>query len=381
MSTARRILLINYEYPPLGGGAGTATAAIARAMVDLGCDVVILTSRFRGQPAREKVNGYTIERVPVLRKRMDRCTPFEMLTFLFSASLSALRLTKHWKPEISIAFFTIPSGPVGWLLHKLRGVPYIVSLRGGDVPGFEWAPVARTYHRLTGPVLRFIWRRAQHVVANSNGLAALAQQSTPELPIKVAFNGAELPAGTVPPAYANGRPARLLTMGRLTTQKGVDVLLQALAQLRDVPFVLDVAGDGPERAALEQQARELGLQNQVRFLGWLTREQLPQTYGNADVFVLASRIEGMPNVVLEAMAYARPVICTRVSGCEELIVDGETGLKVDIDNVPQLAAALRRVLADPALRTRMGVASRARVAEEFTWTATARRYLELAEQR
>jgi glycosyltransferase involved in cell wall biosynthesis len=380
VSAARRVLLINYEYPPLGGGAGTATAAIARALAALGCDVVVLTSRFRGQPAREQVDGYTLERVRVARKRMDRCTPPEMLTFLVSASIAALRLTRRWRPAVSIAFFTIPSGPVAWLLHKARGVPYIVSLRGGDVPGFEWAPEARTYHRLTGWLVRFIWRRAQRVVANSNGLAELARKNTPELAIDIAFNGAELPGEVVPPGESNGRPARLLTMGRLTRQKGVDVLLRALARLRDLPFVLDVAGDGPERSALEQQARELGLADRVRFLGWITRDQLRPTYTSADLFVLASRIEGMPNVVLEAMAYARPVICTRVSGCAELILHGQTGLQVNIEDDEQLAEALRKLLLDPSLRTRMGAASRARVAQEFTWTATARRYLELAER-
>ena len=108
-----RLLLVNYEYPPLGGGAGTATAGLARAFTELGCEVVVLTSRFRGQPAREESNGFTIVRVPVLRRRLDRCNPVEMLTFLVSACFGALRVTRGWRPDMTIAFFGIPSGPVG----------------------------------------------------------------------------------------------------------------------------------------------------------------------------------------------------------------------------------------------------------------------------
>ena len=94
---APRVLLVNYEYPPLGGGAGTATAGMARALSELGCQVVVLTSRFRGQPAIEHVDGFTIQRVAVLRRRMDRCSPFEMMTFLVSACLAGNRLARDWR--------------------------------------------------------------------------------------------------------------------------------------------------------------------------------------------------------------------------------------------------------------------------------------------
>lgn len=376
MSSSARVLLINYEYPPLGGGAGTATRGIARSLAAMGCDVVVLTSRFRGQPRREQRDGFTIVRIPVLRRREDRANPIEMLSFMLSAALMIVPLTRRWRPAVSIAFFTIPSGPVAWVLRVLRGVPFIVSLRGGDVPGFEWAPEARRYHGLTAPFLKWIWRRAHAVVANSEGLRELALRSTPELPVAVIPNGVELPS-LVPPEQNTDRP-RLLTMGRLTQQKGIDVLFRAMTRLRDLDFALDIAGDGPDRPLLEQMARDLGLAERVRFLGWVPREEIPGTFAGAAAFVLASRIEGMPNVVLEAMAYGRPVVCTRVFGCEELVVEGVTGLKVDIEDEVQLAAALRTVLSDAGLRARMGVASRARVEARFTWPHSARMYLDVA---
>ena len=375
MSRAR-VLLINYEFPPLGGGAGTATAGIAREMVGLGAEVIVLTSRFRGQPGREIRDGYTIARVPVVRRRVDRANPFEMITFLVSATFALLPLTRRWRPDVSIAFFTIPSGPIAWLLRVLRGVPFIVSLRGGDVPGFEWAPEARRYHRLTAPLLRWIWRRADAVVANSNGLRDLALKSTPELPIAVIPNGVELP--THPPIPSSTHPPILLTMGRLTQQKGIDILFRAMTRMRDLDFKLDIAGDGPDRSLLEEMARRLEIADRVNFLGWVPRERIEQTFANAAVFVLASRIEGMPNVVLEAMAHGRPVVCTRVFGADELIEHGVTGMQIDIENEIQLEAALRQLLTDPAMRERMGAAGRARVETLFTWKRAAQMYLDLA---
>ena len=376
MSQPARVLLINYEFPPLGGGAGTATAGIAREMAGLGADVTVLTSRYQDDPRRESRDGYTIVRVPVIRRRVDRASPFEMITFLVSAAAALLPLTRRWRPDVSIAFFTIPSGPVAWLLKVMRGVPFIISLRGGDVPGFEWAPEARRYHRMTAPALRWLWRRADAVVANSKGLRELALKSTPELQIAVIPNGVEIPDG----AFISPSPPspHLLTMGRLTQQKGIDILFRAMTQLRELDFTLDIGGDGPDRALLENMAGELGIADRVRFLGWVPRERKAQTFANAAVFVLASRIEGMPNVVLEAMAHARPVICTRVFGADELVVDGETGLQIDIENEHQLAAALRTLLTDECLRARMGMAGRARVETHFTWQATARAYLQLA---
>lgn len=380
MTARPRVLLINYEYPPLGGGAGTATRGIARAMAAQGCDVTVLTSRFRGQPRREQTDGFTVVRVPVLRRREDRANPIEMVSFMISAACALAPLTRTWRPDLSIAFFTIPSGPLGWLLRMLRGTPFIVSLRGGDVPGFEWAPAARRYHRVTAPLLRWIWRRADAVVANSSGLRELALRSTPELPIVMIPNGAELPAhvSAQPP---DGRTPRLLTMGRLTQQKGIDVLFRALARLRDLDFALDIAGDGPERARLKELAQHLGIAARVRFLGWVPREEIPHTYANASAFVLASRIEGMPNVVLEAMAYARPVICTRVFGTDELVVHGETGWLVETGDEAALADGIRALLRDAELRSRMGAASRARVEAFFTWRRTAVQYLDLADLR
>lgn len=374
MTERPRILLVNYEFPPIGGGAGTATAGMADALASLGCDVVVLTSRFRNQTRIEQRDGYTIRRVPVVRRHADRCSPSEMMTFVASASLAAVWLTRTWRPDLTIAFFGIPGGPIGWLIRVLRGTPYIVSLRGGDVPGFDFAPRVSLHRRIATPVLRFLWRRAAAVVANGTGLRALAQHAAPWLAVPIVPNGVDAQFHAPRPPRPTTDAPRILLVGRLTYQKALDVVLRALARLQH-DFRCDIIGDGPNRAELEQLARTLRLDGRVHFHGWVERDALPAHYRAADVFVLASRMEGMPNVVLEAMAYALPVVATDVAGSRDLVSHAETGLLVPVANDAALAAALDRLLDDAQLRRCMGDAARARVLADHTWTAAARAYL------
>ncbi len=378
-----RILVVNYEYPPLGGGAGQATAALAREFAAAGHAVLVLTSRFRGQPDVEFVAGYRIRRVPVARRRQDRCTPPEMLTFLASACWTVLREVHAWRPEATIAFFGIPSGPVAWLLKVVGGVPYIVSLRGGDVPGFQPYDLARL-HQLLGPAIRFLWKKSAAIVANSRGLQALGQRFAPELPIRVIPNGVDAaafhpaPEGTAP----RSGPVRLLFVGRVVFQKGLDVLLRALAALpRELDYELEIIGDGDARPALTLEIAQLGLAPRVTFAGWCDRAHIAERYRAADLFVFPSRDEGMPNGVLEAMASGLPIVATAIAGSEELVREGENGHLVPPEDHAALSAALSRRIAAPETGRAMGRASRAIIEREYTWSRVAACYLDLLREK
>ncbi len=377
-----KILLINYEYPPLGGGAGQATAALAREFAAAGHEPLILTSRFRDQPAEEVVDGVRIARVPVIRRRADRCTPPEMLTFLASASWTALRQIAAWKPDATIAFFGIPSGPVALLLKLTTGTPYVVSLRGGDVPGFQPYDLA-LFHKLLGPIIRLLWRHAAATIANSAGLQALGQKFAPELPIGVIPNGVN--ASTFHPATeerATPGPVRLLFVGRVVFQKGLDVLFRALAALpTELDWELEIIGDGDARPALTLEAAQLGIAPRITFSGWQDRALIAERYRAADLFVFPSRDEGMPNVVLEAMASGLPIVATAIAGSEELVRDGENGHLVPPESAPALTDALARLIAQPETRRAMGRTSRERIEREYTWSRVAACYLDLLREK
>lgn len=370
-----RILLLNPEYPPIGGGAGNASRHLAQALTALGHEVTVLTVRYGTLPRQEEQVGVRVVRIPALRRRPDRSGALEQGAFVLSGWVQTVRLVRHWWPDVILAFFGAPSGIIAWALPPGLRVPYVVALRGGDVPGFRPYDFA-TYHRLVGPVLRRVWRRAAAVVANSQGLRDLARRFDPTVPIRIIPNGVD-PQRFAPPEKRTWAPPRLLFVGRLVYQKGLDVLLEALAGVPEtLPWHLTLVGDGPYRPTLEALAAQRGLKERLTFAGWHPPERIPAFYREANLFVFPSRDEGMPNAVLEAMASGLPVLATRIAGNEELVAP-EVGVLVPRDDPMALREALLRLLPDAALRQRLGVAARQRVMEHFTWEATAQRYLDL----
>ncbi len=367
------ILIINSEYPPIGGGAGNASANLARCLAILGHTVTVLTARFADQPHRETRDGVTIYRIPALRRRQDRSTAFEQLTFIASASLQAFGLIPKLKPNATLAFFGVPSGAVAWLLKKLYRIPYIVSLRGGDVPGFRPYDF-KTFHKLVGPFLRVIWHQAHAVIANSNGLHDLALAFDSSIEIPVIPNGVDTTRYTS--ESRNWSSAQIFSAGRIVHQKGHDLGLRALAQLKDFEWEWHIAGDGPHMASLKSLAQVLGIGERVTFLGWQSREELTRWYHHSNLFLFPSRHEGMPNAVLEAMSSGLPVVATRIAGSEELVLDGVTGLLVNAEDVDSLRDGLSRLIVEEKTRMQMGQASRRRVEEEYSWENVARQYSE-----
>lgn len=167
----------------------------------------------------------------------------------------------------------------------------------------------------------------------------------------------------------------VLTAARLTPWKGVDRLIAALPAWREaVPGAnLVVVGDGPERANLERLVMDTGVAGAVRFVGQVPHEHMPLYLRAAEVFVLYSGYEGLPHVVLEAMAAGTPVVASRKGGIPEVVEDGVTGLLVEWGDETALADAVRRVLGDAALARRLREAGRARVERDFGWAGLVER--------
>lgn len=372
-----RILIVNSEYPPIGGGAGNASAHIAAQLERMGHAVAVVTAQFGVLPAQEKQGNLTVYRVPALRLRQDRSTPLEQIAFILSASFWTLRRMPHFQPDVTLAFFGIPSGAVAWLLKMLYKVPYVISLRGGDVPGFRPYDF-RVYHRLMSPALRVVWKHASAIVANSNGLRQLAHAFDARFEIPVIPNGIDLQAYTS--TARDWSFPRLLSVGRIVHQKGLDLAMQALGGLKELAWEWRIAGDGPQMQVLRSLANELGIADRVHFLGWQSREQLIKAYEQANVFLFPSRHEGMPNAMLEAMASGLPVIASCIAGSEELVLNDRTGYLVASEDVESLRTALRKFLIDPALREQMGVASRLHAEANYSWESTARQYALLLEK-
>ena len=262
------------------------------------------------------------------------------------------------------------------VVHTVHGVPDEIFAMVGrtDAPSPPDVSGARTAW------LRFGLLRVEAllsylgaVVVPSHALARfLVDHGFPEQRMHVIPNGVEVRRRTPAPLH---EPPSVGTAAILEHRKGIDVLLEAWASL-EVPAELHVFGEGSLRRDLEQQARRLG--GSVHFHGFAgdLRKQLL----GLDVFVLPTRADNLPVAILEAMAVALPVVATRVGGIPELVVDGETGLLVEPDDPDGLRAALRSLLSDPALCSRLGSAGAHRVEARFDSRAVASRMVSLYER-
>jgi glycosyltransferase involved in cell wall biosynthesis len=373
-----RLLLVNYEYPPLGGGAANATWFMGREFAADGHQVCVLTSAFRDLRGVAEDDGMRLYRVRSLRKAEHRSNILEMGSFSFAAMLAAHRIATRERIDGCIAFFTIPSGPACLMLERRLGIPYVVSLRGGDVPGL--VPELHPVHAMLTPLRRAILREATAVVANAPALAELSMRADP-IPVQMVPNGVDAeyfaPAADKP---MGAQPFRFLFVGRLREQKNLRFVLEAMKQLAELTpqeFVLDIVGDGPQREEMLRHAGDLGVSDRLLWHGWVGKERLRSLYRSADCFLNPSLYEGMPNTVLEAMACALPVIASDIGGNRDLVIHGRTGFLTPPGKIRQFTEVLRAVAENPPMAREMGAAGRARVVAEFTWRQVARRYADL----
>lgn len=261
------------------------------------------------------------------------------------------------------------------------GLPYVLGPLGGslpDPPGFDVEDTSAWFVRLRrfdslriarDPWLRATYSQAECVV----GIADYVRELLADVPLRdytsIPDTGLEaLP----PPVDRAGRtgPVRLLFVGRIVRTKGTRDAIRAMASLRDLPVVLDVVGDGYDAPACAALIEELGLSDTVTMHGVLPRPDVDRHYREADIFVFPSYREPGGTVTFEALGQGLPMI-TADRGGPATAVDETCGLKVTptnpADYAEQIAAAVRRLVTDPALRLRLGAGARARTADIGTW--------------
>jgi len=361
---ALRVLMVNYEFPPLGGGTGVACSQLLAELAgrrDIHVD--LLTSGLGSLLERRQLApNIKLHHIPVAKRDLHYWRASELVVWTVRALSYARSLSRAQRFDLCHCWAGWPSGIIG---HRLRRhLPYVVSLRGSDVPGYN------SRLRLLDPLLmrhlcRRVWGESARVVAVSRTLRSLALESQPEAVIDVIPNGVDVRRFTPGPDDAAG----VLFVGRLIERKGVDLLIEAFARLAaEFPWLtLTIVGDGPERPRLEAMARERGLGTQVRFRGHLDRDELPEVYREASILVLPALSEAMPNVVLEGMASGLAIITTRTGAGELLRGNGQT---VERAEPEALREALLGYLRDPEALLGHRHASR-RIAEGMSWAAVA----------
>lgn len=376
---ALRILMLNNEFPPLGGGTGIVNYHMFKEFKkydDLWVDL-ITSSRSRNNYETEQfAERIVIYKVPVDNRNIHHSTNLELIRYFRRGLFLSLSLIRQKAYDLSFAFAGVPAGAIGYALKKLSQLPYIVSLQGPDVPGFE-ARYNYLYPFLK-PILRIIWRNAAVVLAISRDHQRLAHETMSDIEISIICNGVD-PEVFHPNEGRNG-PINILCVGRLIERKGQRHLLRTFAQICDrypeKSLTLTLVGTGDARDNLEVTATRLGIASQVCFTGFVAKEEMPRIYQQADIFVLPSENEGMSIALLEAMVSGLPVIVTDVGGSSELIQPGENGFYVPWADEAALFESLVTLIEDPSIRARMGQNNRKK-GKEFNWSVITGEYVQL----
>jgi glycosyltransferase involved in cell wall biosynthesis len=373
------ILIINYEFPPLGGGGGVATYDLALEWAAQG-HVDVLTSSFRGLPSYEAVQNIHVHRVRVLlRKSRDAASFVSMLTYLVTAFFRGMRLCRKHRYDVINTHFAVPSGPLGFVLGKLFKIPNVLSLHGGDIydPSKKLSPHKSFFFR---NVVRFILNRADAVVAQSSNTkhnAITYYNPAKEISIiPLAFHPPELPRTRKGDILLNPRDFNCVTIGRIVRRKAMDVIIRALAKIPDRKVRLFVLGDGPERAELQELAAGLGLDKRVTFLGYVANDDKYRYLSKADLFVLTSMHEGFGIVYQEAMFCGLPIVCSNHGGQVDFLEQGENAILIDVGDADACAAAIQRFCSDRKLYERCSRNNRKKIRRYYADTITGQ-YLDL----
>ncbi len=369
-----KILMINYEFPPIGGGAGQAHLAILRQYAgknDLQVDVLASAPKpgFAVQKLSKNVTRYT---VGVHKKNLHYWRKIEVVEWVLKATGPYRRLLKENRYDLVHAFFGLPTG---WLCYRTANcLPYIISLRGSDVPGGH-ARLQLEY-KLLGPLLKRIWTGASAIVACSDGLKNRALRFLPSANIDIIPNGIDLEKFHPASSMELSGELKLLTVGRLSVTKRFEMLVEAVEILskQGKNVRLTISGGGGLRDELKNLIEQKKLTNVINLTGRIESETMPDVYRQHDMFVSASMQEGMSNAMLEAMASGLPIITTKCEGVEELISDN--GIVVGTDSAESLAETIG-ILADNQQRYNMMCISARHQAGKFSWQTVAEEYINL----
>ncbi len=338
-----RVLVVIYEYPPIGGGGGAAARDICRGLAKRGHDVKILTAHFKGLPRREQDEGVDVIRLPSLRRQLYRAGLPEMGGFVLASLWAGLRLTRVFHADVIHTHFAVPSGLSAWALSRLTRIPYLLTAHLGDVPGGVPDKTGKWF-RWVKPFTKPIWRDAARVVAVSNYTRDLALKHY-DVPIDVIPNGVDVSALAPRPLQVND-PPRLVFAGRFVMQKNPLIVPRVLATLKDLRWECVMLGDGALLEETRAEIARLGLSDRVHLPGWVETSDVLDEFARSDILFMPSRSEGLPVVGVQALACGLALVVGRAGGFTDLVTHGENGFLHDADDADGLSASLRVLLAD-----------------------------------
>ncbi|MFZ5392068.1 MAG: glycosyltransferase family 4 protein [Patescibacteria group bacterium] len=318
MSKKHQILLLNYEFPPLGGGGSPVSYEITDELSKTGqFDIDVVTMGYKNLPKYEEINpSFRIHRVPCLRSKKEICQPWEQATYLISGFFKSWQLINKKRYDLCYTHFIIPTGFLALIIKFLFKLEYVITSHGSDVLGYN--PRFKKLY----PFLKYPWKKildnAKTITSPTNFLKTEIQKVHPDLDqnkIIVIPNG--ITAGKFVPLP---KEKYILLVGRLTINKGFQDFIEAIKDLDLKDWQVKIVGEGPYRSILEKMVKDYRLENKVNFLGWIDNKDplLHELYGKAAIFVLPSWFENMNVTLMEALQAGCDVLASDVGGNPEV---------------------------------------------------------------
>ena len=341
------ILVLNYEYPPLGGGAAPVCRDLSVTMAAEGHKVTVVTMGFPGFPAHETLSGVEIIRLKCWRRKMSSCMPWEQLTYIMAVEKFLNYYLKKHSFDVCHTHFIVPTGPSALWVKRHFGIPYIITAHGSDVEGHNRKKWMRLMHLFLRPFWRRIVYGAYTVVSPSESLLKLMRR------VEKTDNYCLIPNGLKIEKYRTEKECKerhILVMGRMQQFKNVQTILKAVSVIPAdlwMDWVVDILGDGPYRGTLENLADHLMILSRVRFHGWVengTDDQI-MFIKKASVFISASHFENCPMAVLEAAAAGCYPLLSDIEGHRQFFRHmNNADFFFSPDNEKELAAKLKSLL-------------------------------------
>jgi glycosyltransferase involved in cell wall biosynthesis len=338
-----RILVLNHEFPPIGGGGGRAAEDICRGMARKGHDILVLTSHLKGLSHQETRDGCQIVRISSLRTQPFRAGFLTMAAYVLAGLWVGSRFIRLFRPDVIHVHFAVPAGALAWMLSRLSGIPYVLTVHLGDVPGGVTEKTGGWF-RWVYPFTRVIWRDASHIAAVSEFTRGLALQKYDE-EIQVIPNGVDVTA-LRPEHICLNDPPRIVFAGRFMPQKDPLQVVRTLNELRNLRWQCVMIGDGPLMPAVKQAVQEFGLNERFQFTGWVSGKEVLNWFDQSDILFMPSLSEGLPVVGVEALAKGLAIVASRVGGFVDLVEIDKNGYLIPEGDAAQFSAPLRELLTD-----------------------------------
>jgi glycosyltransferase involved in cell wall biosynthesis len=348
------ILTIIYEFPPIGGGGGRAAYDICRGLVARGHKVTTLTAHMQGLPLEEYKEGIHLVRIPSFRRETFGASFMTMLAYVLAGFWAGLRLIRLDRPDIIHTHFAVPSGALAWMLSVTTGIPYVLTVHLGDVPGGVPEKTEKWF-RWIEPFTRPIWRRAKQVIAVSEFTRQLALKHYP-VEIKVIPNGADV-LHLVPAEIKLNEPPHIIFAGRFVLQKNPIAIVKILSQLRDLNWTCSMLGDGPLFENVKNEIKKMGMSERFDLPGWVTPDIVLEYFVKGDILFMPSFSEGLPVVGVQALATGLAIVASRIGGFFDLVDNAKNGYLIEVQDMEAFSQALRELISKPEILLRFRKAS------------------------